>query len=371
MGSTTSASSTDSASSTTPAASCVPDKLFNLFKSNRYESFSFCRKLLAHPVHVVDAVTTVTPTAATYLSTHVVTSTVVVSTTTLETSTTVTTSFTTTTVSTATITATSTRIIDTLFRRTDSPFATAIIGVYNPEALSSACSCLKVPQCGRKKTTATSTRTSTTTLAASTFTSLATSTQLTSSTTTIRTTTIATSTTVHVESATATTTTTVPPAPTTTQFRIEVTMPDGSTNYVKSTPFGGNVPWDLVYHSAGSVGAVPFTLDANKHVSMGSISQGSTVWPGHESFWMSTGDPNTSYWFAFLTTANNAAFGNRLLYTFQIDTANNNKLRIFRADGTELRFETCNHGGNPAFAVALPNAVTLCTPINVKAVILS
>ncbi|KAK5658308.1 hypothetical protein OQA88_2284 [Cercophora sp. LCS_1] len=322
-----------------PAPSCVRDELLSLLKGNKRESYPFCRDFLsAHDV----SVSTVTPSASTYVTTEITTVTNVVPTTTLDVSTLVETSYSTTVVSTATITAPASTVAP-VFRR-GAALASGLTG-YDDAAISSACNCLSPPRCRARK--------STTTLEPSVFVSVATSTEVVSSTAVVTSFSTETSATTVVASVT-TTTAVEPPAPTSSVFRIAI-MINGVKHYFNSMEFGGGQTWEVVWPEEGGSSAATFTLDSNGHLSMPSVSSDGAVWPAMGPGWFEGGGID-GRWFIF-DTLNNFNNVGWVLYKVEVDTSDNNKLRVWTPDDDEeLTFQLCTHSSSKkALGVAKNN----------------
>jgi hypothetical protein len=143
-----------------------------------------------------------------------------------------------------------------------------------------------------------------------------------------------------------------------------VTTVEDETHYFKSTTYSS---WEVVYPEAGTTGAIPFTLDTQNHLSMPSISQGGTVFPAHGDGWYS--QSGGSFFFVFQSAALNTE-AQWFNYRLEIDTDDNNNIKIFTYDGSQqLRWELCD-AGRPTLAV-INDGNGSCPVITIRAEILS
>lgn len=214
---------------------CVNDDLLRFLQSHRRDAIPFCRQFLGHDINTV-VVTKTTTKTYTALTTKT------------KTETTVSTS-TKTDLATVTVISTSVSVPAVVKARAAATGLAAELYNYSPEALSSACSCLKVPSCGKKptqKTTSTTTTTEKVTQTQTTTTKI---------TTTVRTATTTTSTT--------TTTQVVIPTYPTRPFRMYWLDNTNTRQYFDRRDW---VQGDVVASDPSAALAEIFVVDANQHL---------------------------------------------------------------------------------------------------------
>ncbi|KAK4445244.1 hypothetical protein QBC34DRAFT_441822 [Podospora aff. communis PSN243] len=286
-----------------PSGSCVNDDVLNLLKGNRRQAYPFCRTLLQVDV------------SSTYVSTDAATSTPAIA------------------------------IPPTILRRAG-PLATDLAQL-DPAHVSSACHCLSVPSCRRHQ--------STTTLEPSVITSTAVvdETWVPTSLSTVPSATV-------IVSESATTTTTVPsavssaapPSDPINNVHIRLWTPAGASKipFIASS-FGPDFTWDLLDAAPNlpMSSAVTLHLDINNHLSMPGHTDagGPAVFPVYHPDIRPSDDGR---WLVFLTESEIAQQWNK--YTFEIDAADSNRLRVFTHDDhRELFFEVCDAGDRKGLAI--------------------